>query len=47
MSVTFNWICAPFVRWGKNEVLTMATLIARNANEAMVARGMRSGGVSV
>jgi hypothetical protein len=49
MSVTLDCTSAPFVRCGKkrNEILTVATLIERNANEAMVAPVVGSGGVCV
>jgi hypothetical protein len=45
MSVTLDWTSEPFVRYGKNKVVMMVTLVARNANEAMVAHMVGSGGV--
>jgi hypothetical protein len=45
MSVTLDWTSAPFVRWGKhwNKVLTVATLVVRNAKEVMGAPMVESG----
>jgi hypothetical protein len=47
MSVTLDWTSAPLVSCRKNlnEVLTVATLVARNANHAMVAPMVGSGEV--
>jgi hypothetical protein len=47
MPVTLDCTNAPFVRCGKNlnSVLAVAILVATNANEAMVAPMVGSGGV--
>jgi hypothetical protein len=39
MYVTLDWASAPFVRYGKysNNILTVETLVARNAKEATTA----------
>jgi hypothetical protein len=49
MFVMFGWMNAPFARYGENlnYVLTVATLVARNTNEAMIAPMVGSGGVCV
>jgi hypothetical protein len=50
MSVKLDCTTAQFVQRGKKieiKVLTVATLVARNANEAMVALMVGSGGVCV
>jgi hypothetical protein len=47
MSITLDWTISPScdVKKNLNYVLTVATLIARNANEAMVAPMVGSDGV--
>jgi hypothetical protein len=48
MSVSLDSTSAPFARCEKkNKFLTVATLVARNANKAMVAPVVGSGGVCV
>jgi hypothetical protein len=49
MSVTLDCTNAPFMQCGKNfdQVLTVATLVARNANEVMVVLMVGSGRVCV
>jgi hypothetical protein len=49
MSGKLDCTSAPFVRWGKKSrlILSLATLVARNANTAMVAPMVGSGGVCI
>lgn len=42
-----DWTSAPFLRCGKylHQVLTVATVVARDANETVLERMVESGGV--
>jgi hypothetical protein len=47
MTFTLGYTSTLFVRCGKNEIMTVATLVARNSDEFVVARMVGSGGVCI